>query len=333
MNQNIIHRRGRGGSADIGTKEDGAIIRMLPLNGRVLVLKERSVYEFRFADDIDPNREHPNLPTNTHRLLLKIGTESEVFSRIFLTAERLIDLQFLPSTINVSCALEKAFEAIQELSIMVDEIEDFVKSEQMLISEYENNKGKNHSHSIPAITNVLSRCTTIFQKADHFFQALMDIIRLFYPEIGDNRYYSDFANIIEDKYGEQDGFHLFLSEVLPFINLIRNIRNCLEHRRNEIIIKDFELQFDSKILTPAIEIDYNGSRLNKVALSNFMLTVKNNMVVIFESMIAHLCNKNIKSTRADISKLVVIPEEKRRMNKFINYAYWSAFGPDGFYHE
>jgi hypothetical protein len=45
--------RDRGGSADIGTSEDGAIMEMENIAGRLLIIKERSVYELIMADDID----------------------------------------------------------------------------------------------------------------------------------------------------------------------------------------------------------------------------------------------------------------------------------------
>ena len=53
-------KRERGGSADIGSAEDGAIVEMYSIRTRLLIIKERAVYELRLADDIDPNRENPD---------------------------------------------------------------------------------------------------------------------------------------------------------------------------------------------------------------------------------------------------------------------------------
>lgn len=66
-------KRDRGGSVDIGTEDDGAILEMYNLGGRMLVIKEKAIYELRFADDIDPNRENPNLPPSTQKLILPLS--------------------------------------------------------------------------------------------------------------------------------------------------------------------------------------------------------------------------------------------------------------------
>ena len=108
----IDRMRDRGGRVDIGTSEDGAIIEMLTIGGRILVIKERSVYEMRMADDIDPNRENPNIPPSSQRLIVSLGTEAEMFSRTFLTAKRL----FKPENISADTTqlLFLTLEVVQE---------------------------------------------------------------------------------------------------------------------------------------------------------------------------------------------------------------------------
>ncbi len=54
--------REQGGNTQIGTEEDGAIEEMLNVGERLLVIKERTVYEMKMADDIDPERTNPNIP-------------------------------------------------------------------------------------------------------------------------------------------------------------------------------------------------------------------------------------------------------------------------------
>lgn len=78
--------RDSGGHADIGTLEDGAIIEMKNIGGRLLIIKERAIYEMVMADTIDPERTNINLPTTIHKLIIDKGTESETVSRTLLTA-------------------------------------------------------------------------------------------------------------------------------------------------------------------------------------------------------------------------------------------------------
>ena len=73
-------KRERGGQAEIGSEEDGTILEKYNLDGRIIVIKEHSLYEFFMADDIDPKRTNVNLPTNIHKLIVNDGLDSELVS-------------------------------------------------------------------------------------------------------------------------------------------------------------------------------------------------------------------------------------------------------------
>ncbi len=325
--------RERGGSADIGTLEDGAIIEMFDLAGRMLVIKEKAVYEMRMADDIDPKRENLSIPTSSQRLIVSLGTESEIFSRTFLTAKRLFKPEYLPATIDTTQLLFLTLELVQELAALDKEVTDYLNAERKASGDYEDRKSKKLNHTVPSIPDLKTRCKTIFQKVDQAYQAQLALIRIFYPDFNSKSYYSKFLEFIKSRYGEQDNFTKFLESILPFILLARNIRNCLDHwERTETEIKDFDLQLDLSIISPTIEIDYLESKLNRIALSQFLPSVTKNLVTIFENMVAYLCIKNLKADRIMHGQVRFIPEEKR-INKYIKFAYWLPIGPEGFYKQ
>ena len=70
--------RESGGSVDIGTEADGAITDMFNLNGRLIIIKEKSIYELIQADEIDPSRENADLPRDIQRLIINLGSDSEL---------------------------------------------------------------------------------------------------------------------------------------------------------------------------------------------------------------------------------------------------------------
>ena len=325
--------RERGGSASIGTSEDGAIMEMIPLEGRMLIIKERSVYEMRLADDIDPKREKPNIPPTSQRLIVSLGTESEIFSRTFLTAKRLFKPEYFPATIDTTQLLLLTLEVVQELAALDKEVNDYLNVEKKASDDYEDRKSKKLDHAVPSIPDLKTRCKTIFQKADQAYQAQLSIIRIFYPDFSNKFNYTKFFEFIKNKYGEQDNFTKFLQEILPFILLARNIHNCLDHwERTETDLKDFELQLDLSIISPTIEINYLESKLDRVALVQFLPFVIENLVVIYENMIAFMSIKNLKSDRFMQSQIRFIPKDKR-INKHIKFAYWLPLGSEGFYQQ
>lgn len=324
--------RNRGGQISIGSKEDGAIMEMFKIDDHLLIIKEFAVYELIFADDIDPNRENPALPLNSQKLLFEFGTESEIFSRIFLLAKRLFKAEYVDASINIAESTWLVVDMLQELSEMIKEAEALKEMEQQAATEYDLRKNKGLDHATPSIINIKTKCKTIFQKLDQFYQAQLSLIRKFYPDFSEQSYYSKFLEYLQEKYKAEDDFSRFLEEVLPIIKLSRNIRNCLDHRRNEINISNFELQIDSNILTPTISIDYNGSQLKKTSLTGFIQEMIEYAVVIAENMLAFLTSNNLKKNRILPGNVKFIPEEERT-NKYCKFAYWSPLGEGGFYDQ
>lgn len=321
------------GSAEIGTNEEGQIVEMFELKDKLIIIKEKAIYEFMLADSVDPNRLNPDLPKNFQRLIINQGTDSEIVSRTFLTAKKMITPQFLPEFIQTESILFLTLELLEELSELNTEIKDYLDIEKKVLAEYKAGTKRGKSFTIPSITNIQTRCKTIFQKADHLEQIMIDIIKLFYPNdnLSKQSHIPMFYEKVKERYGENDHFTLFLKDSLDHFEVIRAIRNCLDHRLSNIKIFNFELHITSSVITPTIEIDYKGTKLERQSLSELLSDINNNFVSIFESMLAFLCDKNSKK---DLLKYTVsyIPKE-RRINKFINYAFWSPIGTGGYFYQ
>ncbi len=337
-NSELDMKRNRGGSADIGTAEDGAILEMINMGDKTIVVKEKALYEFMLADQIDPKRENPNIPSNIQRLLLKQGADSPMVCKTFLTAKRLLQAGSLYGVVDTDRSLQVSLEALQELAVMESEINDYLGEENRVAKEYEDRKVKQMSYALPSVNEVVSHCKTIFQKADHVTQATMEIITLFFPEakLTKQSHMPKFAEFVKTTYGEDDYFTKFVDRIAPFFELVRSFRNCLDHRLKEATVKDFEIDLNGQpgftVISPSIEIDYRGNKLSRTSLSDFFPVTLQNLVDSFEIMIAHLCNKKAKKDTVFASIVMIVPEDQRR-NKYIQYAFWSNFGGNEFYHQ
>jgi hypothetical protein len=329
----IDRKRESGGMADIGTKKDGAIVKMIKIGERLLILKEKSIYEFVMADNIDPERTNIKLPNNIHKQIIDQGSESEIVSKVFLTANALFNKGKFDEDVDIQKALNLTLDLIQELAILESEIESYLGKEEEVSTEYELKRDKPVSYSIPSIGNAKNRCTTIFQKADHIEQTLMKIITIFYPNDGltQQSHFPRLRDIIKGKYGETDSFTKFLESTLDFMKLIRNLRNALDHQLEGVEIYDFELAANSDVLAPSIELDFKGSKLERQSLSEFLKILIPNYIHICELTIVHLAGRNFIPT---LMQQVIreIPEEKRR-NKLVRYSFWSAMGVGGYFDQ
>lgn len=315
-------KRESGGMADIGLKSEGAIVDTFEFKGNVIVVKEKAIYNLIFADSIDPERVNIGLPTNMQKRVLGLGSDSELVARTFLTARNLFRKGYLPQTVDYQRALELALEAVQELVAMESECSIYLKYENLAISEYEERRDKNLSYKIPSVIDVNTRCKTFFQKADHVYQFLIEITRLFYPKLKQHAHFSTFHKLLEDEYGTDDSFTQFMDSTMDFLKLTRNVRDCLDHMIDGVIVRDFDLQINSNVLTPTIEVNFRGSKLPRTSLCDFLPRHINGMIDFFENLIAYLCTKFGYQVGH-------IPVDKRR-HRHVQYGYYFPVGDGAF---
>lgn len=333
-NREIDKIRDSGGQFEIGSQEDGAIDEMFEVDGRLIIVKEKSIYEYFRADVIDPERTNISLPNNIQRKVIDQGSDSELIGRTILTAKTLFQAEFFDENVEIEKALSLSFEILQEMTTLENKIQEYIEEEEKLSEEYRTKVKKAIDYSIPSIGNVETRCKTIFQKADHIEQTLMETITIFYPDadLNNQSHFPKFFEILEDKYGEDDPFVIYISSILDFMKLVRNLRNALDHRLNFVTVSDFELQPDSDVLTPTIElVNYRGSKLGKIALSELLPIVFNNLILVFENTIAFLSDKNLKPSI--MAQCVMQIPEKKRKYKNVRYSFWSPLGEDGYFNQ
>jgi hypothetical protein len=329
----IDQKRESAGMADIGTNEDGAIVEMTKIGERLLIIKERSIYELMFADQIDPNRTNIGLPSNIQKLIVNQGSESELVCKTFLTAKTLFKSEFLIETINIESILTLSLDLLIELIALEKESYDLSMEEKRATADYEARKNEKLSYKIPSIVDLETRCKTIFQKADHIEQILMEIISIFYPSdsLTKQSHFPRFYEVILAKYGENDSFTRYIRDTLPFMKVIRSLRNALDHRLSTVRILDFDLQPDSQIISPTVELNHKDDQLDRTSITNFLDIVIKNFYSIIEITFAYLAGKNGSNFILG-NQVKEIPEERRRY-KYVRYSFWAPLGQGGYYNQ
>ncbi len=322
----IAKQRTRSGHFEIGDDTDGAIQEMRNLNGRLIVVKERAIYEVTFADTLDPDRVHANTPRQIQKKV--------VASKTLLMAFKLMKPEYIKAEVNITRALEVVQEMLVELNQLNIERDSYLAVERSEIDDYEQRKTNNLDYKLPSIPDILTRCKTFFHKADQILQTLSELNSLFFVEEKlDIRAKMDtFNSLLINQYGESDQFVKFIGDVSDFMLLLRNIRDCLEHRLDKVTITDFERQLNNDVLTPTISVNFRKSKLDRHSLSDILQLTTKNLLYICETSIAFLCDKKIRKDKNFSYYLRQIPL-KQRINKHIKYAFWIPIGKDGFYQQ
>ena len=332
MERRLVDKiRESGGHADIGTAEDGAIVGMKNYDGRLIILKEKAIYEMVFADSIDPDRTNENLAPTIHKLIIDKGADSLIVCKTFISAKTLFNNDHIIEEVNCNKIVYLSINLLEEVNQLEREILNY-KADQYRVSEnYNQNRKKKQALEVPSITGLDSKCKTIFQKTDHVEQILMEIITKFYDnnKLTKQSHFPKFLEIISKKYGEEDQFVLFISSSLKFMETVRELRNGFDHRLNTVKATNFDIQKNGNIISPTIELTHKNVKLERTDLLQFLEYTLKNFLFIMENTFAFIAEKHKRTDKLPIF-VKEIPMEKR-INEHVKYCFWSNIGEDGYF--
>jgi hypothetical protein len=285
--------RDRAGMFSLNNPDDGTPIKeMFKLGESLLFVTEKCTYRMQLADQIDPQRKNPALPYNVHQKIFNYGITSELLCNTLLLAKVMFRKECQPQ-LDIDQAMHLAFNAFGELVAMHETAASFRSAEKEAISKAERLQQQDRSLAIPAVGNVRAQCKTFMQKADHFATALMNIVRLFYAD-QKGKNWDDFHELVTSQYGSDDNFSKVTGLTVPFLRLVRDARDCLEHHNKGVTTEDFHLQADGLVSPPTIEIDFRKSRHERCPVAWFMEETTKALLNAFEMIVVHTCGKNLK---------------------------------------
>jgi len=323
----IDQHRSAGGSLVVGTPAEGEITSMAEIGGVLYVIKQRAIYALQAADQIDPGRTNSHLPRFVLQFIRSAGSDSEIVGRTLLTAVNLFQKgKFLPMWFAHERALTLTLEALENMLAMRVAADEFQVAQQTAYAATRSSARDRGSLQIPRVGDIKTRLRTFAQRADHAADALFSIVKLFYPDLVKGRW-TKLADLVQNRYGADDTFTKFLGEAVPFLLLVRNTRDCLEHNRKNASIEDFVLQPNGQIVAPTIAINFRQTQLSSIAISSFVENLSHSLMMAFEIMIAHLCDKHAEST-ADFPVAVGELKKDRRREKFTRFSYGTYIGED-----
>ena len=136
--------------------------------------------------------------------------------------------------------------------------------------------------------------------------------------------------MLKDLYGEDDKFSELMVAAAPFLKLVRNTRDCLDHDNHDgVATRDFEMHADGQISVPSIEVNFRGSVVDRCSITSFMQGMTEEMLVAFEMIIVHMCAKNMQ-TFAGIPMIIAPLSEADGRVWRVRFAYGSYYSEGQF---
>ena len=185
---------------------------------------------------------------------------------------------------------------------------------------------QDHSVIVPALGNIETKCNEFLQRSDHALRELFRLVRMFYPDIGSGRWMG-LKMKIDGEPKDIDNFSQFLDETVPFLQLIRNARNCVEQPRPEqrLVTVDFNVDARNVLLPPTVEIIHPRTPLRRVSVNDFFTQTFKNLVRVVELMVVFLCARHVSSMGGFPVQVVEFPLERRR-SQHVRYGYGAMIG-------
>ena len=239
-------KRDSGGIFDVGTPEEGPVESAVEIDNSLYIIKPNAIYAVNTADQIDPNRTNFGLPKTVARQVFAVGSDSELVGKILLTAVSLLDKgKLVREGIDAARVISISLDALTAVIAMKTVALDF-DSAQKKACEKAARQGSGDAEQQPFLGDVKARCKGFMQQADHAVGALIDVVRIFYPSIK-NIPWDTLSRKMSRELGEEDAFVKFLKDAVPFFKLVRNTRDCLEHKNLKGVVGgDFEVQADGR---------------------------------------------------------------------------------------
>jgi len=315
------------GSTKVGTPDDeNEITGFLTIDDLLYVVKKQGIYHCKLADEIDPERTNIGVP-NTVQRILPYGSNDEWIGRTLLTGKELFNPSFLSPKIDCNRAMVLMLDIAKNVGAMKEEARIFLECEKQSIEALDPSIREDRSFVLPSVHDVDRHCANFLQKADHTLRNLQHIVRLFYGDNAKKGWPEAFAKFIEDHDEREDDFLKFLREITPFMHVIRNARNCVEHPQKNQLLKteDFSINAKQELTPPMMEIVHPKTPQEPVPILAFMGSVSDSVVLVVEDMVSFLCGRFVSEFSGFPIVLCSFSQEMRK-EQYVQYGYGTDIG-------
>lgn len=319
---NPIHRlRESAGSMTITTPDDDTPIReMISTGERLLVVKDKAIYEVTLADQIDPERTNLAVP-NTVQRVLSFGAQEAWVGKVVLTArEFFLNSCFDPE--SGSKAFNLLLSVAQDIAGAKEILQKHIEKESAAQQSVNPAIGQDRSFVLPSAGNVEASCNEFLQRTDHALRGLFKTVQTFHPDVAKGGWES-LKNKIDSGPRDLDNFSQFLAESIEFLKLVRNARNCVEHPRPEqrLVVLDFKLDKDNALVPPTVEIIHPKTPMGSASVTSFFTATVESLVNVVELMVVFLCARSVgKVAGFQIQVMELAPDQRKSAQVRYSYA-------------
>jgi hypothetical protein len=297
-----------------GDPDEGVIKEMMGIGNKMYAIKERAIYSFMLADNIDPGRTNPAIP-NVQQKAYDIGYDSELVARTLLTAKFLFKDGMLDTHFNPENILPSVLDFFEETFALLKSFETFSSEIQGLVDSVKKQQKHGASVLLPAVPDLRGKVKGFVQRAEHATQALLALCKVFYEFPGNKHGFISFPEAVAKRGNADPSMLQWAEHIAAYAKFLRNCRHCVEHPHNDqkIVLTDFAINpVDGQLNEPMLEVVHRETPEPRLPIGAYMRSVLNSTVTMGEELMAFLALDNMLPGWKDTTTVMEMPPERRR---------------------
>jgi hypothetical protein len=320
-------------SMKIGSAEEGGVVTMISMGDRLITVKDKAIYSFQLADEIDPERKNINVQ-NVQQRLATVGADNLIVGRTLLTADKMLKPTFLRGDLDKVKLLNLYLDLVLTL-VSANEIAATLQLDQESAVQAKA-VSEDRVLSLPSIGKPLQRATSFVQKAEHAVQALYQVAASFIGEDqlkGKGKLFDGIEGYLVEKLGKDDPRLQYVGEFTAFCKFIRNARHCVEHmsEKQKIVGYDYALTAENVVIEPSISFIHPEIPADRVPMLPMFRDVIDQLSIHGECLVALLCGIECAGRMGAFNVAVdFIDDESRQHPKGVQYGYFVQMGEQWF---
>lgn len=310
--------RSQGGRLEVGSEDGDNMSAFIRVGEQLLCITRKNTRTVLLADDVDPDRTNPNIQHSVQNILPH-GSDSKFVGKTIQQASVLFKEHSLPTIIDYDKGKSISFSFLKEITALDKAKCEYVNEEAII------NSNLSKSVHVPSLPNLEQKIKNFISNADHACGLVMEMANLFYPDVKGKGWESKLVGKLESP--EQDHFIEFVKSFKEFTAGIRRMRNKIEHPYGELKddifnISNYKLTPKNVVALPLINYISKDFSYPEVQVSIFMDSTINNLLTIFELLMAYLCNLHAETFTGDKRVVVEIAEDRRQESeKHVRFQY------------
>lgn len=158
--------------------------------------------------------------------VLPYGSNEPWVGAVLLTGHELLKKEILNEQIDVDRAMSLVLEVAKNIASAKELLSNFSDYQCAELEKYDLEIRKDRSVLLPSMNGINNRCKEFFQKYDHAIYGLFKLVKTFYLNVGKGGWES-LQKEVGNESQKIDNFSNVLESILPFLQFVRNARNCV----------------------------------------------------------------------------------------------------------